>query len=69
LNHKRLIFSRSSDLRKTFTSDAALHVINKASVDELERRVRQNHPGGLKDFYVSTEQFRPNIVLNTKKSF
>ena len=35
LNPKRLIFSRKTDLRKTFTSDAALHIINKASVDYL----------------------------------
>ena len=35
LNPKRLIFDRSDDLRKTFTTDAAFHIINKSSVDEV----------------------------------
>ena len=39
LNAKRLLFERPDDLRKTFCTDAAFHVVNKASVDELRQRV------------------------------
>ena len=29
----------------------------------------RRHPDGLDNFYVSEEQFRPNIVLDLEKSF
>lgn len=35
LNPKRHIHMTEGDTRKTFTTDAALHIVNKASVDEL----------------------------------
>ena len=44
-------------------------MIGKKSVDELRQRVLDRHPEGVKDFYVSTEQFRANIVLDTAESF
>lgn len=69
LNPKRLIFERQDDLRKTFCTDAAFHVINKASVDELTQRTKDRHPGGLENFFVSTEQFRPNVVIDWPESF
>jgi len=43
------------DTRKTFTTDAALHIVNKASVDELRRKVQEEHPEGIPDFYVHAE--------------
>lgn len=63
MNPKRLIFDRHDDLRKSFCSDAAFHVINKASVQEVEKRMKERHPDGLPNFFISTEQFRPNIVF------
>jgi hypothetical protein len=35
LDPKRHIHMRDGDIRKTFTTDAALHLVNKSSVDEL----------------------------------
>lgn len=60
---------KEGDTRKTFTTDAALHIVNKASVDELRQRVLDNHPEGLQDFWVEAEQFRSNIVIDTKEGF
>ena len=39
LNTKRTIMGQETDTRKTFCSDAALHIVNRASVDELRKRV------------------------------
>lgn len=35
LNPKRHIHMQEGDVKKTFTTDAALHIVNKSSVDEL----------------------------------
>lgn len=69
LNSKRLIFDRPDDLRKSFCSDAAFHVINKASVELLRKKVQERHPEGLPNFFVSTEQFRANVVLDWPEAF
>ena len=69
LNPKRLIFNRSDDLRKTFCTDAAFHVVNKTSVEELSRRCKARHPEGLENFFVSAEQFRPNVVIEWPEPF
>jgi len=55
MNSKRLIYDRHDDLRKSFCTDAAFHVINKASVEEVERRMKERHPDGLPNFFISTE--------------
>lgn len=55
LNPKRHIHMIEGDTRKTFTTDAALHIVNKASVDELRRKVQEEHPEGIPDFYVHAE--------------
>lgn len=68
INPKRIIYDKS-DSHKTFTTDAALHIINKTSVEDLERRMMTRYPDGLEHFYVSIEQFRANIVLDTKLSY
>ena len=54
LNPKRLIFDKN-DERKTFTSDAAFHIIGKQSIKDLERRVDEKYPEGLENFFVSAE--------------
>ena len=54
---------------KAFTIAAALHIVNKASVDDLEKRVKARHPNGLDNFYFSTELFRPNLVIDTGVSY
>jgi uncharacterized protein YcbX len=69
LNAKKHVHMKEGDTRKTFTTDAALHIVNKASVDELRQRVLDNHPEGLQDFWVEAEQFRSNIVIDTKEGF
>ena len=38
-NPKRLLFDRQDDLRKTFCTDSAFHIINKASVETLRKRM------------------------------
>ena len=43
------------DTRKTFTTDAALHIVNKTSVDYLRQKVSEEHPEGIPDFYVDAE--------------
>lgn len=53
------------DVRKTFTSDAAFHIIAQASVEDLGRRIEERYPDGLENNYLSTETFRPNIVFDT----
>jgi uncharacterized protein YcbX len=57
------------DTRKTFTTDAALHIVNLASVDELRKKVLEQYSEGLPDFYVNAEQFRSNIVIDSGKAF
>lgn len=57
------------DVRKTFTTDAALHIVNKASVDDLRQKVLNEYSEGLSDFYVDAEQFRSNIVIDSGVAF
>lgn len=44
LDPKRHIHMREGDIRKTFTTDASFHLVNKKSVDELRQRVDDAHP-------------------------
>ena len=53
-NPKRLI-QEKADFRSSFCSDAAFHVINAASVVDLDKRVRLNNPEGLPNHFVSEE--------------
>lgn len=55
LNPKRHIHKRDGDLRKTYTSDCAFHMVNQSSVVDLRRRVKESHPEGLENFYVDFE--------------
>ena len=68
-NPKRLLYDRHDDLRKTFCTDSAFHVVNKASVAELKKRMEDRHPDGLPNFFCSAEQFRPNVVLDWPIAF
>ena len=48
----------------------AFHVINKASVDELRRRVYERHPeSSTSDFSILTENFKPNLVIDVPEAF
>lgn len=69
LDPKRHIHKRDGDLRKTYTSDCAFHMVNQSSVVDLRRRVKESHPEGLENFYVDFEQFRPNFVVNTGTAY
>lgn len=69
LNPERHIHMTEGDTRKTFTTDAALHIVNKASVDFLRDKVQEEHPEGILDFYVDAEQFRSNIVIESGEAF
>jgi len=44
LDPKRHILLKEGDKRKTFTTDAALHIVNKASVEEVKKRVLEQYP-------------------------
>lgn len=39
LDPKRHVDSKQGDVKKTFVTDAAVHLVNRASVDELRTRV------------------------------
>ena len=69
LNPNRHIHMKDGDIRKTFTTDAALHIVNETSVEELRQRVIDQYPEGLHNLYVDAEQFRSNIVIQTEESF
>ena len=60
---------REGDTRKTFTTDAALHLVNHDSLNDLRRRVAERYPDGLDDFWISAEQFRSNIVVETGEAY
>ena len=38
-------------------------------MDLLREKVKERHPEGLPNFFVSTEQFRPNVVLEWPEAF
>jgi len=69
LDPNYLLFDRHDDLRKSFCTDAAFHVVNKSSVELLSKKVKERHPDGLPNFFVSAEQFRPNLVLDWPEPF
>lgn len=72
LDAKRMLLKQDGDTRKTFTRDAALHIVNVASVDELRRRVWARYPeitDPKEKIYVNVEQFRANFVINTGRPF
>ena len=60
---------KQPDLTKGFNSGGSFHIINKASLDELESRIKAKYPDGLENDYLSTEQFRPNIVVDLDKAY
>jgi len=43
LDANRLIQSIPSDRRKTFTTDASIHMINMASLREVKTRIKQEY--------------------------
>ena len=69
LNPNRHIEMRQGDTRKTYTSDAALHIVNHDSVADLRRRVEERYPNGLDDLWVDAEQFRSNIIIETGQAY
>lgn len=44
LEPNRHIHSTEGDLRKTFTTDAAFHMVNHNSVEDLKEKVKRQHP-------------------------
>ena len=55
LDPKRHIHMRQGDLRKTFTTDASFHMVNKQSVDLLRQKVLDAHPEGIGNFWIDAE--------------
>ena len=52
-----------------FNRSASLHIINQASLDYVEKKIRANHEN-LENFDGLTyENFRPNILIETDKAF
>jgi len=68
LDGNRIIYG-GKDESKSYTTGASFHLINRSSVDELRQRVKDKYPEGLANFMVECEQFRPNIIIDTKESF
>jgi len=64
LDPKRHIHMQQGDLRKTYTTDASFHIINKQSVDLLRQKVLDAHPEGIGNFWIDAEQFRSNLVID-----
>ena len=44
--------------------DVSSRQINKASVDDLQRRLDKRYPDGLENDFLTAENFRPNVVLD-----
>ena len=65
----RFEFKRDEDVRKGFITEAPFHIINQASVDDVEERMKKKHPNGLPNWMINTEQFRPNVVIDYPKAY
>jgi uncharacterized protein YcbX len=52
INPARLIYIKPEDRKKTFTTDAALHLLNLGSVRELQQRVYDRHPNDKENYFV-----------------
>ena len=63
------VYTKRDDLRKGYQKGAAFHIINKTSVNELRQRIIDRHPKGIDNLYVTTEQFRANMVIEWPESF
>ena len=61
---ENLKFKKEQDLTKGFNSGASFHIVNKASLADLASRIAANYPDGLENDVVTSEQFRPNIVVD-----
>ena len=48
LDPKRIMFA-DGEMKKTFCTDSAFHVINQASVDQLREKVQKRHEQALGD--------------------
>lgn len=68
INKARLPETQESDRRRAFLTDAALHFVNKKSLDALEKMVAARNPG-LKGIDVSEKVFRPTFVLDTDEAW
>ena len=59
-------FRKDDDAMKGFYRAAQFHVINEASLRDLDLRVRNAHPKGLQNYIGQThDMWRPNIVIDT----
>jgi len=64
MDPKEILYFDKSDGRKAFNGCSALHIINKASVGDLKKRLDKRYPDGLENDFVTVENFRPNVVLD-----
>lgn len=67
-----MLLKEKGDTRKGYARDAALHMINVASVNDLRKRVHQKYPEAKNPedkVWVDVEQFRPNFVIDTGKAY
>ncbi len=64
----KAIMAKSGDQSKTFCSQAPIHVINRASLRDLQERVLQRYADkSTDDFSIDEVQYRPNIVFDSDK--
>ena len=63
---KRAILKREGDSAKGFTHDAAIHMVNEASVRDIQARVEQKYPESERDQnQIKCDNFRPNILVDS----
>mmetsp|Transcript_28704 Transcript_28704/g.21398 ORF Transcript_28704/g.21398 Transcript_28704/m.21398 type:complete len:115 (+) Transcript_28704:94-438(+) len=66
LNRKLMLHSDPSDLKKSFCSKSALHVVNESSVNSLRKKVLDKYPEEMhKDFDIGSKSLRANLIIET----
>ena len=63
-------YKKEEDQVKGFYRAACLHILNEASCDDLDRKIRERYPQGLKNYAGQIhDMYRPNIVIDTGKAY
>jgi len=69
LDPGRILETKDIDRKKSFTTDAALHIVNQASTRDLKRRVEERYPEGLENIMIDNRNWRANIYIDTKNAY
>ena len=66
---KKILEVLETDRHQSFTTDAALHLVNLASVRDLSQRLTQRYPHGLDNFMLDKRNWRANIYIDTDEAY